>query len=182
MYCPQCATPNTDGVRFCRSCGMELEGVALVLSSRSAQPDEVGRARSESKTAEEWLDKRSAAVKSISTGVSLLVVSVLIGVAMAVFVPANIPWMLAWVVFVGWMTMWGGIAVATGIAGLLEAKSRLRRLGLGGQEYADDATAKRLSPAGQPAMVWSPSPASRSSSPSSVTEGTTKHLDDSVEK
>jgi hypothetical protein len=182
MYCPQCATPNTDGVRFCRSCGMELEAVALVLSSRSAQPDDVGRAKSESKTAEEWLDKRSAAVKSISTGVSLLVVSVLIGVAMAVFVPAKIPWMLAWVLFVGWMTMWGGIALANGIAGVLEAKSRLRRLGLGGKEYADDATPMQLSPAGQPPRVSSPSLASRSSPTSSVTEGTTRHLDDSVEK
>ena len=181
MYCPQCATPNTDGVRFCRSCGMELEAVALVLSGRSVQPGEVSGTKSDSKT-DDWLDKRSAAVKSISTGVSLLVVSVLIGVAMAVFVPANIPWMIAWVVFVGWMTMWGGIAVATGIAGLLEAKSRLRRLGLGGKEYTDEATPKQLSPAGQPPRVSSPSPASRSSPPSSVTEGTTRHLDDSVEK
>src|SRR6267142_1906738 len=81
MYCPQCATPNTDGAKFCRSCGMELEAVALVLSDRSAQSSQVSGKKSGSKTPEEWLDKRSAALKNISTGVSLLVVSVLIGVA-----------------------------------------------------------------------------------------------------
>jgi len=182
MYCPQCATPNTDGARFCRSCGMDLEAVALVLSGRSAQPTEVSGKKSESKTVEDWLEKRSAAVKSISTGVSLLTVSVLIGVAMAFFVPANIPWMLAWAVLVGWMAMWGGIEFANGIVGVLEAKSRLRLLELAGKESADDATPKQLSPAGQPPRVSSPSLASRSSPSSSVTEGTTRHLDDSVEK
>jgi len=182
MYCPQCATPNTDGVRFCRKCGMELEAVALVLSSRTAQPPEGSEKRSESKTAQEWLEKRSAAVRSISTGVSLLIVSILIGVAMAFFVPANIPWILAWAVLVGWMSMWGGVEVGNGVAGVLEAKSRLRLLELADMQSADDATRKQLSSAGQPPMVTSPSASFRSSPPSSVTEGTTRHLDDSVEK
>ena len=181
MYCPQCATPNTDGARFCRSCGMELEAVALVLSGRSAQSSQVSGKKSGSKTPEEWLDKRSAALKNISTGVSLLVVSVLIGVAMAFFVPPNVPWILAWAVLVGWMAMWGGVEVGNGIAGMLEAKSRLRLLGLAGKESVDDATPKQLSTAGQPAMVVH-SPTLRASPPSSVTEGTTRQLDDSVEK
>ena len=111
MFCPQCAAQNSDGVKFCRKCGMELEAVALVLSELSAQPVEVSGKRSEAKTAQEWLEKRSTAVRNISTGVSLLVVSVLIGVAMAFFVPSNIPWILAWAVLVGWMAMWGGIEV-----------------------------------------------------------------------
>lgn len=177
MYCPQCATPNTDGVRFCRTCGMELEAVALVLSGWSAQPTEVSGKKSESKTAQEWLDKRSEAVKEISTGMSLLVVSMLIGVAMAFFVPANIPWILAWAVLVGWMACWGGIAVGNGIAGVLEAKSRLRLL-----EPAVDATPKQLSSAGGPPRVTTPSAAFRSSPPSSVTEETTRQLDDLVKK
>jgi hypothetical protein len=182
MYCPQCATPNPDGARFCRSCGMELEAVALVLSGRPAQPLEVSGTNSEAKAVQEWLEKRSAAVKHISTGVSLLVVSILIGVAMAFFMPANIPWMFAWAVFVGWMAMWGGIEVGNGIAGVLEAKSRSRLLGLAGKQSADHATPKQLSSAGQSAVVTSPSDALRSSPPSSVTEGTTRQLDDLGEK
>ena len=182
MYCPQCATPNTDGARFCRSCGMELEAVALVLSGRSAQPTEDSGKKTESKTAEDWLDKRSAAVRNISRGTSLLVVSILIGVAMAFFLPAKIPWMLAWALFVGWMAMWGSVEVGNGIAGMLEVKSRLRLLGLAGKAFADDASPKQLSSAGQPPRRTSPSAAIRSSPASSVTEGTTRHLDDPGEK
>ena len=179
MYCPQCATPNTDGARFCRSCGMELEAVALVLNGRSAQSSQLSGKQSGSKTAEEWLDKRGAAIKNISTGVSLLVVSVLIGVAMAFFVPSNVPWMLVWAVLVGWMAMWGGIEVGNGIAGVLEAKSRLRLLGLAGKEFADHATPKELPSPSQQPMV----PASLRSPPaSSVTEGTTRQLNDLVDK
>lgn len=182
MYCPQCATPNTDGVKFCRACGMELEAVALVLSGMSAQPTEGRAKKGESKTAEELLDKHSAAVKELSTGVSLVTVSLLIGVAMAFFVPADIPWILAWVVLVGWMACWGGVAVGNGIAGTLETKSRLRLLGLAGKESAVDATPERLPSADQPPMMMNPSAASRLSPPSSVTEGTTRQLDDLVEK
>jgi hypothetical protein len=161
---------------------MELEAVALVLSGRSAQSSEVSGKKSESKTPEEWLEKRSAALKNISTGVSLLVVSVLIGVAMAFFMPANIPWILAWAVLVGWMAMWGGIEVGNGIGGVLEAKSRLRSLGLARKEPVEDAIPKQLSSAGQPPLVTTSPAVFRSSSPSSVTEGTTRQLDDRVEK
>ncbi len=182
MFCPQCATRNNDGVKFCRSCGMELEAVALALRDMSAQPIEISEKRSESKTTQEWLEKHSAGVREISTGVSLLVVSVLIGVAMAFFVPSNIPWILAWALLIGWMACWGGIAVGNGIAGVLEAKSRLRLLGLASKASAVDATTKQLSVPDQPAMIANSSPAVRSSPPSSVTEGTTRQLDDLVEK
>lgn len=160
---------------------MELEAVALVLSDMSPQPIEVGGKRS-AKTAQELLVKRSEAVKEISTGLSLLVVSVLIGVAMAFFVPSHIPWILAWSVLVGWMACWGGIAVGNGIAGVLEAKNRLRLPGMAGKESAVDATTNPLSSAGRTPIVMSPSHALRSSPPSSVTEGTTRHLDELVEK
>ncbi|MCM3906118.1 MAG: zinc-ribbon domain-containing protein [Pyrinomonadaceae bacterium] len=182
MFCPQCAAQNNDGVKFCRKCGMELEAVALVLSDMSAQTIEVGGKRSEAKTTQEWLVKRSEAVKEISTGLSLLVVSVLIGLAMAFFVPSHIPWILAWAVLVGWMACWGGIAVGNGIAGVLEAKNRLRLPGMAGKESAVDATTNQLSSAGQPPMVTNPSPAFGSFPPSSVTEGTTRQLDELDEK
>jgi hypothetical protein len=182
MFCPQCGSPNNDGVKFCRKCGMELESVALVLNDLSAQPIEVGGKRSDSKTTQDWLEKRSEAVKEISTGLSLLVVSVLIGVAMALFVPSHIPWILAWAVLVGWMACWGGIAVGNGIAGVLQAKSRLRELGTAGKEAIIDMTTKQLSSAGEPPIVKPPSDPAGPSSPSSVTEGTTRELNDLVER
>jgi hypothetical protein len=34
MFCPKCAAQNAENVRFCRSCGIELEAVAAALSGR----------------------------------------------------------------------------------------------------------------------------------------------------
>ena len=31
MYCPKCAAPNDDGVRFCRACGENLTAVAQAM-------------------------------------------------------------------------------------------------------------------------------------------------------
>ena len=182
MYCPKCATLNNDQARFCRSCGMELDAVALVLKGRAAQPIEVRGKESDLDSPKEWMDKHSKAVKSISTGISLLVISILIGVAMALFVPPHIPWMLAWAVLVGWMAMWGGIELGNGIAGLFEAKSRLRMLGLWDKRFENDARADVLSPANEPPAASGPSPGSNAPHHSSVTEVTTRHLDDSVKK
>ena len=182
VYCPQCATLNNDQARFCRSCGMELEGVAQALKGWSGQPTQVHGRDSEFEISKDLLERRSKAVKDLSTGVSLLLVSILIGVAMAFFVPPNIPWMLAWAVLVGWMAMWGGVEVGNGIAGLFDTKSRLRLLALEIKQSANDARTQVLASADQPPMVKGPSAAVGSLPPSSVTEGTTRHLDDSAKK
>ncbi len=182
MYCPQCATPNADNIKFCRSCGTELEAVALAISGKHTQPIEVGGNKSESKTTQDWLEKHSEGVRDISTGTVLLVVSLLIGIAMALFLPASfdVPWILIWTVFFGWMACWGGIALASGIGDVIVSKSRLRLMELAGKKSAIDAPP--LSSAGE-LLTDTNASAFRSSPPLSVTEGTTRHLEDlKVEK
>lgn len=51
MYCPQCATPNADDVKFCRSCGRELEMVALAFSGKSTKPLKAD-------ANQDWMEKR----------------------------------------------------------------------------------------------------------------------------
>ena len=184
MYCPQCATPNAGDVKFCRSCGAELEAVALALGGKSVQPVEAGANKSAPKTAQDWLEKRIEASSDITRGAILLTVSLLIGVAMALFIPSSFdaPWMLLWTVFFGWMAVWGGIEMAYGMSGLLESKSRLRLLGLTGQESTVDAIPQQLLSSGGPPTFTNRSVAFRPSPPLSVTEGTTRQLDDHVEK
>lgn len=175
MYCPRCGTQNTDGVKFCRSCGTELEALALVLSGRGAPPAEAGH---EPKTLDDWLELRSDGVRSIATGVSLLVISVLIGVALALFLPSSFdaPWILIWIVLVGWMAVWGGIELGHGIGDFLEAAGRLRMTGPPAREgQAVEQTPRQLEGAGEP--VPNPS-AFRKPPKASVTEATTRHLDD----
>ena len=189
MYCPQCATPNADDVKFCRSCGKELEAVALALSGKSAKPDKGGAGRVEPKTAQDWMEKHVEGVTGITRGSILLAVPLLVGAAMALFMTAffEAPWMQLWMVFFwvvlfGWMAVWGGIQMAYGISGVLEAKSRLRLMGLTGVRPAVDApTPESLSRGGAPQIANAHAafvPAPRVS----VTEGTTRHLDDSAEQ
>ena len=182
MYCPQCATPYSDGAKFCRACGQELEAVALVLSSKPVPPAATDKNKREPKTKQDWLEQHSAGVVGITKGAILLAVSLLIGVALALFVPGDVPWILIWLVFVGWLACWGGIELAYGVGGVLEAKGRLRLLRLAAQESLVDAPQQQLPAADARAAITNPPAAFRSAPPLSVTEGTTRKLDDSVEQ
>jgi len=182
MYCPQCATPHTDGAKYCRSCGVELEAVELVLSGKSAQPSKGGGKKGKVKTPEDWQEKHIEGVKDIAGGAILLAVALLLGVALALFVPADVPWILVWMVFFGWMAVWGGIAMAGGVESVIEAKGRLRLLRRAGSEPAIDSAPQQLSSPGEPVTIEHSSNASRSTPPLSVTEGTTRHLDELVER
>ena len=179
MFCPQCATPNVDDSKFCRSCGTELEAVALALKGESAKPSKKSdkkKKKDEPATAEEWMVRRGENVGGIARGVILMIVSVLIGAAMALFVPDDVPWMLVWMVFFGWMAVWGGSEVAEGVAGVIEAKNRLRLFAL--KSGATDSTTPQLSPARESPANISASETFRRPAPSSVTEGTTRELDE----
>jgi hypothetical protein len=184
MYCPQCATPNADDVKFCRSCGRELEAVALALGGKPAKPARTGANKAEPRTAQDWMGKHIEGVSRITRGSILLTVSFLIGAAMALFMPASFdaPWILIWTVFFGWMAVWGGIEVAYGISGVLEAKSRLRLLGPAGERPSAEATTRELLEGGEPAPTAGAPDALAPTPRVSVTEGTTRHLGDYVEK
>ena len=178
MYCPRCATPHTDGAKFCRSCGAELESVALLLRGKSVQPSEDSKNKPGLQTTtQNWLEKRIESIKNITTGAILLSVSLLIGVALALFVPSGVPWILFWMVFFGWLAVWGGIALALGVGGMLEAKSRLRLMKLADKESSIDSTPQQLPPAGERPMITN-SAASETPPYLSVTEGTTRQLND----
>jgi hypothetical protein len=176
MFCPQCATPNADGSKFCRSCGLELEPVALVLSGAPVLPGAAGEAKDERL---EWLTKQTKSIKDITGGSILILVSLLLGCALALFVPADVPWIFVWVGLFGWMACWGGIELANGIGNLIESKGRLRLLELQAKESAG-ASVQHLAPARQPLPGAAPA-ALRLTPPASITEGTTRHLEERVE-
>lgn len=176
MYCPQCAAQNAEAAKFCRSCGLKLETVALALRTESAKPARKNKQKSEPQTTEEWVERRIKGVKDITAGSLLLTVSILIGAALALFVPNNVPWIFIWIVFFGWMACWGGIEIANGLGNLLESKSRLRLLE--NKESAIGSTSHQLSPASEPVPVTSSHVTLCQSPPLSVTEGTTRQLNE----
>ena len=81
MYCPQCATVNNGDVKFCRSCGMQLESVALALSGKA--PKKKDLKKSEPKTAQDWVEKRIVGVSELTRGSILMAVSLLLSAPMA---------------------------------------------------------------------------------------------------
>ncbi len=182
MFCPQCATPNADGSKFCRSCGTELEAVALALKGESAKPaKKSGKKKKDALvTAEEWMVARGEYAGAVLRGIILMIVSALIALPLALFSPEGMPWVIIWMVFFGWMAVWGGSEVAEGAGGLIEAKNRLRLLALK-SGAADSTTTPQLSPARESPATVGASEAFRRPVPSSVTEGTTRELDELLE-
>ena len=178
MYCPQCATANGADVRFCRSCGAQLEAVALAISKPTKKKSD--RNTGEPTTAQDWLERRITGVSAILRGSILMTVSLLLTIPFQLFLPPTFdaPWILIWVVFFGWMTVWGGIEVANGLSSLLEAKSRLRLLGLTGKETALEARQHDALMSGQPLAINDQRSGFTSPSSASVTEGTTRQLND----
>lgn len=175
MFCPQCATANGPDVKFCRSCGAGLEAVALAISKPTKKLD---RKTSEPTTAQEWLEQRIKGMSGIIRGSILMAVSLLLTIPFQLFLPPTFdaPWILIWMVFFGWMTVWGGIEVAYGLSALLEAKSQLRLLGLTGKETVVEAREHDALMSGQPVNEQRSSFASPS--PVSITEGTTRQLNE----
>ena len=125
MYCPRCATPNLEGVKFCRACGTNLVTVALALEEQSSPltkqdppPDKIQ---------DDWLSKRRYGMKKIVEGTGLISASTLLGAALGVF--SHEPhWIIIWFVMVGWMAVIGVMALAYGIGSLLESRFIRREL------------------------------------------------------
>ncbi len=116
MFCPQCSTPNQDAAKFCRTCGTNLEVVALALAGHPPTEHSLAAA------AEANLKKRREATGNVVQGSILLSFSLLIAFLGFVFTRGRFPWLVFWTVFFGWMACWGTISLSVGLAGLIGAK------------------------------------------------------------
>jgi hypothetical protein len=170
MYCPQCATANAGEVKFCRSCGTPLEAVALAISGKPAKDGK----KKKLKTRDDWIEKRIDGVSCITRGGILLFVSLLLAIPMGLFLPISfgVPWIMVWFGLFGWMAIWGGIELANGISGVFEAESRLRLMTASGND--SHINAHQNLPSGEQLQLGE----HKSISPPSVTEVTTRQLND----
>jgi zinc-ribbon domain len=73
MYCPNCATPVSNGQKFCRSCGFDLQRLSKVFSQESLA-DEIGG--SVFKSAQDTQSQKS---KLQHRGVLTLMFGILVG-------------------------------------------------------------------------------------------------------
>ena len=162
MYCPQCATQNTDDAKFCRACGTDLAAVASALTNKFTPPGA-------------WLEKYGEGKHKVIMGAMLLGAALLIGAVPALFIGVIFPLVMLWTVFFGWMAGWGIVSLASGVGEMVESKTTLRQTrrvdrGLTATEPSGLSAAAR-----EPRMLDDAARA-KPYSPLSVTEHTTELL------
>jgi hypothetical protein len=170
MYCPRCATQNLEGAKFCRACGTNLETVALALAQPLDPALSDKDAATKPKAAKTKLEKRREGLTQIVRASGLIGASALIGAALALF-SGKPDWIIIWMIFAGWMACWGVIAVASGIATLIESGFTPLHAKPAGETVSRTMP---LQSGDDQEILIAPTP--RLSVPSSVTEHTTELL------
>jgi hypothetical protein len=132
MFCPRCGAEGHDQTRYCRSCGADLEVVALALNAQPATTAEIGPNRENgSDLAERRVKLQIDGVQNLLRGVLVFATGILLGVAMALFgknTNWHDDWVLIWIFTCGWLPVWGAIMIASGLSDLIQARMVQHRI------------------------------------------------------
>lgn len=162
MYCPQCAIQNTDNAKFCRTCGTDLEGVALALTNKHALP-------------EPWFEKYGEGKHKVIVGAILLASALLIGGVPALLIEELFLWVMLWTVFFGWMAGWGIVSLALGVGEMVKSNMMLRQMKQFNRGLTTTEPSQLSAAASEPRMLEDATGV-KPFSPLSVTERTTDLL------
>ena len=162
MYCPQIATQNTDNAKFCRTCGTDLEAVALVLTNKFPLPGA-------------WLEKYGESKHKVIMGAILLGAALLIAGVPALFIEELFLWVILSTFFFGWMAVWGIFSLASGVGEMVKAKTMLGQMKQLDRGLTPTESSQLSSEAYEPRMLDGATRA-KPHSPLSVTERTTDLL------
>ncbi|HUF05603.1 MAG TPA: zinc ribbon domain-containing protein [Aridibacter sp.] len=166
IYCPKCGIGNSTEVRYCRSCGVELDTVAALIEGRlviSGSGEEEGFFRRPS-----W----EKALVSFSLGVALLIASFVFG-----FDPENdstTPWLA--LLFAAFPIIGYGIAQIIKVS---NKDKESRNVTVRTVQTAPGRESKELPESQTEYVSPEADPKFRTADhmPSSVVEGTTRHLE-----
>ena len=153
MFCPKCATNNTDGASFCRGCGANISLVPQALTGQMmqspvAEVEAGGRRHRRRDRGEPTLDQ---SFKNIFMGIGFLVVAIVLSRTI------GYGWWF-------WMLLPAFSLMGTGIAQYIRLKDREKRAALAPPPINHAFQPPPRSPEELRAPV------------ASVTEGTTRHL------
>jgi hypothetical protein len=174
MFCPKCATQNTEEAKFCRSCGTDIslvpQAVSGHLAERLAAGDDDtrhGRRRRHRERDERRPPRLEHAVKHLFMGFAFI----LVAFSVKTWAPAGSVWWF-------WMFLPAFALLADGVSTLIRLK-----------EYKQEAAPPQhqTPPAAVPAPRRVSALPPRDTGeiiapPPSVTEGTTRHLGVPVER
>jgi hypothetical protein len=168
MYCPNCGSNNQPEIKFCTRCGTNLGVVSEALTGKIA-----GKSDADDRMAKLMRDYYRGRRDTITGGV-LIPAGLLI---MAVMVAAGMNAIGAFFI-VFWMFIWGAAALAGGLGKWIASSGELKSLGYGSQSQIQAAPFPQAGPVNQaqlPPPGYSTGPVGY---PGSVTEQTTRQLDE----
>lgn len=176
MFCPKCAAENQDQTRFCRGCGTDLEVVALALNAEPTLLAEL-RSTDESKAelAQQRLQLQVDGIRNVVRGALIFATGILLGIPLALFgknTDWHSNWILIWLIFCGWLPVWGAITVGTGLSNFIHSRMMQRRI----DSLGPTPTTVSLHRFGQTQRIAEAESTGEVSTPVSVSERTTASL------
>lgn len=165
MFCPKCATPNLDGAKFCRSCGLNVSLVPQAVSGQlpQAPPAESDLDSCGTKKSGRRGLSLDQAFKNVFMGVAFM----LVAIALA-FSRMGRGWWF-------WMLIPAFSMMGTGIAQYIRLKEREKRAFQPGNFNQPSLQSPLQSPTRMGAFPTR-NTGELVAPPPSVTEGTTRHL------
>ena len=131
MFCPKCAVENHDETRFCRTCGTDLEVVAQVLSPGTLSAEFITTGETKIELAQKRLQLQVDGIRRVLQGALIFIVGILLGIPLYLFsehADWHSNWILIWLIFCGWIPVWGAFMAGTGLSNLLQSRMTQQRL------------------------------------------------------
>jgi hypothetical protein len=165
MFCPKCATQNTEEAKFCRSCGTDIslvpQAVSGALAERLAAEGDTRHGRRRRGKRDKGPPSIERAVKSLFTGLAFIFIAIIIVTRM----PGGSAWGF-------WMFLPAAGLLADAVSTYLHLGEERRRLAP--PQYQ---TPQAFVPPPRRASALPPRDTGEIiAPPPSVTEGTTRHL------
>jgi hypothetical protein len=156
MYCPRCATQNSDETKFCRACGANLSLVPQAMTGRLPDTRQTRRRNRHGK-GEDSTASLANGIQKVTMGIGFIFVSI----AIRFFAPAGHIWWF-------WLLIPAFGMLGSGIAEIVMARQAANSPPLPNNTAMPPAlNTEEL----QPRALYDPL------QPPSVTEGITRHLD-----
>ena len=168
MYCPSCGSNNLPDIKFCTRCGTNLGVVSEALTGKVA-----GKTGVDDRVAKLMRDYYRGRRDTI-TGAVIIPAGMLV---MAIMMAAGLKPIAAFFI-ICWMFFWGAAALAGGLGKWIASKSELTSLGYGSQSQFQGALPQQAMPVPLRESLPSGYSTGPVDSPASVTEHTTRQLDE----
>ncbi len=165
MFCPKCATQNSEGASFCRSCGANISLVPQALTGQLPEASPVGFGESlrdaRRRRRHSGTPRMDDGIRQLVMGIGFLLVAISVGLFGAEM-GGRVWWF--------WMLIPAFALLGKGISQIVQVKQKNKSLPASSAMLSDTVSSR------QPLNALPPRNTAQLVPPPSVTEGTTRHL------